>query len=73
MVVAAQKIRANFPRVQNGDNMYKIGLSTKGKVLNEELFRQYSLAGIQAMELALSQNELEELDFCELKAISDKY
>ena len=53
--------------------MFKIGLSTKGKVLNEELFRQYSLAGIQAMELALSQNELEALDFCELKAISDKY
>ena len=53
--------------------MYKIGLSTKKKEVNEELFKQYAAAGIKAMELVLSEWEPLPLSFAEYKELSDKY
>ena len=43
--------------------MYQVGLSTNGKVLGEELFIKYEEAGIEAMELALGEDEYLSFDY----------
>lgn len=42
-------------------NMYKVGLSTCGKVIGEELFRDYVNAGIHVMEIAVDQDAYGEI------------
>lgn len=53
--------------------MYKVGLSTNGKELNEELFIQYEKAGIYAMELALNDDKYADLDYDTLKVLADSH
>ena len=53
--------------------MFKVGLSTKKKEVNEDLFKQYAEAGIQAMEIVLSEYKILPLSFAECKAFADKY
>ncbi len=49
--------------------MYKIGLSTCGKVICEDLFRKYSDAGITAMEISTNR----EIDYKMIKIWSKKF
>ena len=53
--------------------MYKIGLSTcekKGyKLLNEETFKAYSKAGLEAMEISMPQQYYENIDYKNLKRL----
>ena len=53
--------------------MYKIGLSTNGKVITEELFCQYEKAGIKAMELSLDTQlyDYHSFSYEELKKLAD--
>lgn len=53
--------------------MYKIGLSSCGKPLCEELFKQYRDAGITAMEISVDALEYAGLDYDSLKTWADKY
>lgn len=53
--------------------MLKIGLSSCGKELNEELFRQYAEAGISCMEISVEIEKAEDLDWPSLFAWSQKY
>ena len=53
--------------------MYQVGLSTNGKIINEELFIQYERAGIKAMELALGENEYIDFDYEQVKVWADKH
>jgi len=53
--------------------MYKIGLSTNGKTVNENLFIQYKKSGITVMEIAMTKEEFDEIDFSLLKKWSDSH
>jgi len=53
--------------------MYKIGSSSKHLELNDELFAQYALAGIQVMELAMSLERFLSLDYNKIKELADKH
>lgn len=53
--------------------MYQVGLSTNGKIVNEELFIQYEKAGIKAMELALGEEQYLSIDYEELKIWADSH
>lgn len=51
----------------------RIGLSTCGKCIGEELFREYRDAGIQDMELSMTWEEYETLDYQKLSIWSAEY
>lgn len=53
--------------------MYKIGLSSCGKPLCEELFKSYQKAGIAAMEIALHHREYPSLDYASVRKWADKF
>ena len=53
--------------------MYKVGLSTNGKVVNEELFINYEKAGIGAIELALAETEYLDFDYEKAKSWADAH
>ena len=53
--------------------MYKVGLSTNGKVVNEELFINYKKAGIKAIELALAETEYLDFDYEKAKLWADDH
>lgn len=53
--------------------MHQVGLSTNGKVVNEELFIQYEKAGIKAMELALDEEQYLSIDYEKLKIWADSH
>lgn len=53
--------------------MFKVGLSSCSKSVNEELFKQYKNAGIEFMELSLSKEECEKIDLLKTKELSKKY
>ena len=53
--------------------MYKIGLSTNRKHINEELFKAYKSAGISVMEISVPYEALSSLDFSQLHLLSKKY
>ena len=53
--------------------MFKIGLSSCGKPLCEELFIEYKKSGIEAMEISLGIEEYAELDFEEMQRLSKKH
>lgn len=53
--------------------MFEIGLSAFGKVINEELFSNYSRAGISAMELTRRYEEYVDLDFENIGKLAYRY
>lgn len=53
--------------------MYKIGLSTFSKRICEELFEQYSKAGITAMEISPNHDEYSDVDYKLIKEQAEKY
>ena len=53
--------------------MYKIGMSSCAFPLNEEVFQSLSQHGIQAIEIAMSGEEIDKLDFQEVFALSRRY
>ena len=53
--------------------MYQVGLSTNGKIVNEELFIQYEKAGIKAMEMALDEDKYADFDYDTLKMWADSH
>lgn len=50
--------------------MYKIGLSTRGKIFSSELFTKYRDGGIEYMEIALTSDQYEALDFDALASLA---
>ncbi len=50
---------------------WKIGLSSCGKVINEELMRQYAENGIEVMELSLPYDAYEDADYPYFKKVAD--
>lgn len=54
--------------------MYKIGLSTtRGKVIDEVLFRDYKKAGIDAMEISVDQDAYAGLDYQAICHLAKEY
>lgn len=53
--------------------MYKIGLSSCNKVLNDELFHQYSISGINAIEISPAQYEYQDLDYNMIKESANNH
>ena len=53
--------------------MYNIGLSTNGKIINEDLFRNYNKSGITHMEITVPYKELNTLDLKTVYDYSKKY
>ena len=53
--------------------MFKIGLSSCSKPLEEPLFRAYAEAGIEVMEVSPNQGDFDSLDFAKLKRFADAY
>ena len=53
--------------------MYKIGLSSCGKVLDEQLFRDYAQNGIGAIEISPVWNEYKRVDYHSLHKWSQQY
>lgn len=53
--------------------MYKVGLSTCSKTINEELFENYHKSGISAMEIALASKDYAGIDYKSLKRMSEKF
>lgn len=53
--------------------MYKVGLSSCGRVLSEALFAEYKESGIDFMEISVKAEENKALDFQQLKTWADKY
>lgn len=54
--------------------MFQIGLSTcGGKEICEDLFRAYRDAGIEAMEISVSAQDCERLNYAQIKSWADKY
>ena len=53
--------------------MFRIGLSSCSKELEEKLFADYAAAGITHMELSADAEDLEELDFDEVRSFADKH
>lgn len=50
---------------------WKIGLSSCGKTINEELMRQYAKNGIEIMELSLHKDEYDHADYPYFKKVAD--
>lgn len=53
--------------------MYRIGLSSSGKMICHELFENYKKAGIECMEVARPQEEYLIADYKAIKKIADEY
>lgn len=53
--------------------MYQIGMSSCGEDLTEALFADYKKAGVQAIEISLGHKPDKDLDFFEIKRLSDVY
>lgn len=53
--------------------MFKVGLSTASKIVNEDLFIQYEKAGISMMEISLKEPVLNNLDFEQVKKWADAH
>lgn len=53
--------------------MFKVGLSSCSKRIDENLFKQYKDSGIEFMEVSLSKTECDETDLERLKKLSEKY
>lgn len=53
--------------------MFKIGLSTCGKVLCEELFKGYKEAGIEMLEITVDKTEYPTLDLDMISTFTKKY
>ena len=53
--------------------MYRIGLSSCGKTINEDLFKQYSDSGIEAMELTIKYDTIMEQDYKQIASLAKKY
>lgn len=53
--------------------MLRIGLSASGKTINEDLFKQYSDAGITCMEVTPALMDAEKETLLEVKGWSEKY
>lgn len=53
--------------------MYKIGLSTCGKTICEDLFKQYRENGITAMEITLNPSDYANIDYDALKKWSEEF
>ena len=51
--------------------MFPIGLSSAGKTINEELFRQYRANGLTHMELSMGREEYAALDFAAVRAMAE--
>ncbi len=52
---------------------FKLGLSSCDKKINEDLFRSYSKAGIESMEISLSYEDCEVFDFSKVQRWSCEY
>lgn len=53
--------------------MYKIGLSTCGKSICEELFVNYKRSGIDAMEISVDDWQYDQLDYKAIHSFANKY
>lgn len=53
--------------------MYQVGLSTNGKIVNEDLFIKYEKAGIGAIEIALDEDKYADFDYDTLKVWADRH
>ena len=53
--------------------MFKIGLSSCGKPLNDETFESYTSAGIECMEVSPAKIEYDPLDFKEIYKLSQRH
>ncbi len=53
--------------------MYKIGLSTNGKNISEELFENSQKAGISAMEISADTSKYDTLDYKLIESLAKKY
>lgn len=53
--------------------MYRVGLSTKGKVIDEALFKAYSDAGIFDMEISPDGHQYDSLDYQKMFSWSKQY
>lgn len=53
--------------------MYKIGLSTNGKIICEELFENYSKAGITQMEISVKPTDYASINYAQIKEWAHKY
>lgn len=53
--------------------MFRTGLSTYAKKLDEKLFASYAEAGISAMEISVDKTEYDSLDYKMLYSLSQKY
>lgn len=53
--------------------MFKLGLSSCGKTINDALFAAYRDAGISCMEISISLQECESFDFDHAAALAKKY
>lgn len=51
----------------------KIGLSTCGKEINEELFSSFRSAGIECMEISMPNDKHDSMDFWLLDSLSGRY
>lgn len=50
-----------------------VGLSTCGKIINEELFKQFADNNITHMEISVAAEEYKNLDYKAIKAYAEKY
>lgn len=50
---------------------WKLGLSSTGKIINEELMRQYAENGFEIMELSLPKEEYRDADYPYFKKVAD--
>ncbi len=53
--------------------MYKIGLSSCGRILNEKDFIEYQKSGIDAVEISVGLDNCNNIDFKELLRLAKKY
>lgn len=50
-----------------------IGLSTCGKAINDDLFKQYADNSISHMEITVSSDEYKKLDYCLIRQLAEKH
>ena len=53
--------------------MFKVGLSSCGKEIDEKLFSEYKKSGIGFMEISMSYEKLEEFDYKKTQKLAQKY
>ena len=53
--------------------MYRIGMSSSGENLTDALFADYKKAGVQAIEISFGHKPEKDLDYAEIKRLSDAY